>query len=49
MAFAKDLREKAALLPPGAEKDDLNLRARQAETTSNLDDWANSPGLKRPK
>jgi hypothetical protein len=49
VAFAKDLREKASLLPPGAEKDDLIQRAQQAETTSHLDEWANSAGLQPPK
>jgi hypothetical protein len=48
-AFALDLREKASLLPPGAEKDDMIRRARQAETTSHLDEWVNSPGLQPPK
>jgi hypothetical protein len=48
IAFAKEMREKAALLPPGAEQDDLLRRARQAETTSHLDEWVNSPGLKPP-
>jgi hypothetical protein len=49
IAFAKELREKASLLPPGAERDDMTRRARQAETTSHLDEWVNSPGLKPPK
>ena len=30
-AFAKAAREKASLLPPGAEKDDLLKKAREAE------------------
>jgi hypothetical protein len=48
-AFAKDMREKASLLRPGAEKDNLLRRARQADTASHLDDWADSPGLQPPK
>jgi hypothetical protein len=48
-AFAKDVREKASLLPPGIEKDDLLRRARQADTASHLNEWANSPGLQPPK
>jgi hypothetical protein len=48
-AFAKDMREKASLLRPGAEKDNLLRRARQADTASHLDDWADSPGLRPPK
>jgi hypothetical protein len=48
-SFAKNVREKASLLPPGAEKDDLLRKARQADTASHLDDWANSRGLQPPK
>jgi hypothetical protein len=47
-AFAREMREKASLLPPGLEQDDLLRRARRAETTSHLDEWVNSPGLKPP-
>lgn len=47
--FAKTAREKASRLPPGAEKDELFHKARQADTTAHLDDWVNSPGLQPPK
>jgi hypothetical protein len=47
-AFAEDVRAEAAKLPPSAERDDLLRKARQAETASHLDDWANSPGLQPP-
>jgi hypothetical protein len=47
--FTKELRERAARLPPGPEQNDLIRRARQAETMSHLDEWVNSPGLKPPK
>ncbi len=47
--FSQDLREKALMLPPGPEKDDLLRRARQADTALHLEDWANSPGLQPPK
>jgi hypothetical protein len=47
-SFAKELREKASRLRPGAEKDDLLRRARRADTASHLDDWASSPGLRPP-
>ena len=30
--FSQDLREKALMLPPGPEKDDLLRRARQARS-----------------
>jgi hypothetical protein len=50
-SFAKEVREKALLLPPGQEKEKYELlrRARLADTASHLDDWANSPGLQSPK
>jgi hypothetical protein len=48
-AIAKDVREKASLLQPGIEKDELLRKARQADVAYHLDDWANSPGLRPPK
>lgn len=48
-SYAKDVREKAEVMPPCAEKDDLLRRARQADTASQLDEWINSPGLQPPK
>ena len=48
-SFAKDVRQKASLLPPGHEKDQLLRRARQADTAAHLNDWANSPGLRAPE
>jgi hypothetical protein len=48
-SFAKNIREKASLLPQGPEKDKLLRKARRADTASHLDDWANSPGLQPPK
>lgn len=47
--FAKEVREKAALLPTCAEKDDLLQRARQADVASHLDEWIDSPRLQQPK
>jgi hypothetical protein len=49
IAFAQEVRAKAAGLPPCEEKDDLIRKAKQAETTSHLDEWINSPGLQPPK
>jgi hypothetical protein len=46
--FAKEAREKASLLPPGLERQDLLKKARQADTAAHIDDWANSPGLQPP-
>jgi len=47
--FSQELREKAAKAEPGPERDDLLRRARRADTTRHLADWANSPGLQPPK
>jgi hypothetical protein len=47
--FAKDLRQRASNLATGSEREDLLTRARQADTASHLDDWANSGELQPPK
>ena len=47
--FADDLKAQAAELRPGPEKDALLKRARQAETASQINEWANSRGLLPPK
>ena len=47
-AFAEESRAEAAKLPPGTERDGLLRKARQADTASHLDEWANSPGLQPP-
>jgi hypothetical protein len=46
--FAKDARDKAAVLPAGPEREDWLKRARQADTASHIEDWANSTGLQPP-
>ena len=46
--FAKDVRDKAEALPAGPEKEELLKRARQADTASHIDEWANSTGLQPP-
>jgi hypothetical protein len=46
---AKRLREESKLLPPGAEREALIRRARQAETGSHMSEWLSSPGLQPPK
>jgi hypothetical protein len=43
--WAKMIREEAARLPPGRERDHLLMRASQADTASDIHEWANSPGL----
>jgi hypothetical protein len=47
--WAEDVRRQALKLPPGVERDSLLKKARQADTASLLDDWANSPALQPPK
>ena len=46
--FAKDARKRADELPPGPARDDMLRKARQADTASHVDEWANSPGLRPP-
>ena len=48
VAWAKEVRAQAAMLPPGPERDMLLKKVRQAETAMHLEDWANSPGLQPP-
>lgn len=46
---AKRLYAEAELLPPGAVRDGLLRKARQAETGSHMSDWLQSPELRPPK
>ena len=46
---AKRLREAAKLLPPGAVREQILRKARQAETGSHISEWLRSAGLKPPK
>ena len=46
---AKRLREEAKLLPPGAVRDAVLMKARQAETGSHLREWARSLGPRPPR
>lgn len=43
-AWSKEIREQAAHLPPGLERDALLKKARQAETGSHMCDWLRPPG-----
>jgi hypothetical protein len=45
---AKRLREEARLLPPGAARENLVRKARQAETSSHMSEWLRSAGLRAP-
>jgi hypothetical protein len=46
---ARRVREKARVKasgrPPGTEREEVLKKARQADTASHMDDWANSPDL----
>ena len=42
--YAREVREKAASLPPGVERDVLLKKARQADDASAANDWANTQG-----
>jgi len=46
---AKRLRDEAKLLRPGALRDELIRRARQAETGAHMSEWLRSPGLQPPE
>jgi hypothetical protein len=46
---AKRLREEVKLFPPGAQRETLLRKARQAETGSHMSEWLSSPGLQPPK
>ena len=45
---AGQLRNKAELLPAGAEREYLLRRAKQCDTASHITEWLNSPGLRQP-
>lgn len=46
---ATQLKEQAAQLPAGAERERLLRKARLAETGAHLSDWLTSRGLQPPK
>lgn len=45
---AERLRKEAEKLPPGREREELEHKARQAETAARIEDWLSSPGLQPP-
>lgn len=47
--FALNARATAKKLPPGAERQDLLLKARDGEAAAKIDRWLSSPGLQSPK
>ncbi|MCK1475961.1 hypothetical protein IVB27_14355 [Bradyrhizobium sp. 197] len=46
---ATQLKEQAAQLPAGAERERFLRKARLAETGAHLSEWLTSPGLQPPK
>ena len=46
---AQSLRKEARGTHPGAERERLIRRARQAETAAHMQEWLTSPGLQPPK
>jgi hypothetical protein len=48
-AWANEVREQADQLRPGPERDMLLVKAQQADTASNLNEWVSSPGLQPPR
>ena len=47
--FAQDARAAAKALPPGAERHELLLKARQGDAAANIDRWLSSSELQGPK
>ncbi len=47
--FAESARAAAGRLPPGGERHDLLLKARESEAAARIDRWLSSPGLQSPK
>lgn len=47
--FAQSARAAAGKLPPGAERHDLLLKARDSDAAAKIDRWLSSPGLQGPK
>jgi hypothetical protein len=49
MQGAAQARQAASRLPPGADRDELAMRALENETAAKIDQWLSSPGLRSPK
>ena len=47
--IAQQLRDEAAALPPGKEREEIERKLRQAEIAANITQWVSSPGLQPPK
>lgn len=49
VTFARLMRERAGLLPPGAEQSAVLAKADQADMAAKMDQWISSSGLKQPE
>jgi hypothetical protein len=47
--LAKEARDRAEAMPPGAKREALIKAARLSETASQIQRWLSSPGLRAPK
>jgi hypothetical protein len=43
------LQQKASMLKPGPERDDLLKKAQQIDTATHINEWLSSPGLQPPR
>jgi hypothetical protein len=48
-SFAKEVRERASLLRPGPEQNELLEKARKADAATHIERWINSSELRPPK
>jgi hypothetical protein len=46
---ARQLRDEAAALPPGKQREEIERKRRQAEIAANIAKWVSSPGLQPSK
>lgn len=49
LTFARLMRERASLLPPGVEKTAVLAKAEQADAAIEMEKWISSPELKQPR
>jgi hypothetical protein len=47
--FSRNARATAQRMPPGGERDEFMLKARDGEAAARIDRWLSSPGLQGPK
>jgi hypothetical protein len=47
LAWTGQVRQQAAQLPPGPERDALVAKLRQADAASHIEDWINPPACSR--